>query len=192
MGKVAYSGIPLSAILGGAFRSRDAMDNKPSKPIIAALLEPLPALTQGQNDLADESVVRLLVRGFIDLSLAAFQEVLHKGLSEDDAIDGINRQATALNSVFLGTSGISNVVTHPWNSPEQLGAFLKDTVALDFPEDDCVRAMLIHLATQLMHALRLPDEDRNEEVEALTLDAADLLLGRAPQDDDEIDIDISM
>jgi HD-like signal output (HDOD) protein len=168
------------------------MDNKPSKPIIAALLEPLPALTQGQNDLADESVVRLLVRGFIDLSLAAFQEVLHKGLSEDDAIDGINRQATALNSVFLGTSGISNVVTHPWNSPEQLGAFLKDTVALDFPEDDCVRAMLIHLATQLMHALRLPDEDRNEEVEALTLDAADLLLGRAPQDDDEIDIDISM
>jgi HD-like signal output (HDOD) protein len=168
------------------------MDSKTSKPIIAALLEPLPALTQGQNDLADENVVRLLVRGFIDLSLAAFQEVLRKELSEDDAIDGINRQATALNSVFLGTSGFNNVVTHPWNSPEQLGAFLKDTVALDFPEDDCVRAMLIHLATQLMHALRLPDEERNEEVEALTLDAADLLLGRAPQDDDEIDIDISM
>lgn len=168
------------------------MDSKTSKPIIAALLEPLPVLTQGQNDLADEGVVRLLVRGFIDLSLAAFQEVLHKELAEDDAIDGINRQAIALNSVFLGTSGFTNVVAHPWNSPEQLGAFLKDTVALDFPEDDCVRAMLIHLATQLMHALRLPDEDRNEEVEALTLDAADLLLGRAPQDDDEIDIDISM
>ncbi|CAO3420734.1 hypothetical protein [Azospirillum doebereinerae] len=167
------------------------MDPKSSN-IIAALLEPLPALTKGSNDLADEAVVRLLVRGFIDQSLAAFQEVLHGRVGEDEAIDGINRQATALNSVFLGTSGLGSVVTHPWNTPEQLGAFLQDTVALEFPEDDCVRAMLIHLATQVMHALRMPDEERNEEVEALTLDAADLLLGRAPQDDDEIDIDIGV
>lgn len=166
------------------------MDPK-STNIIAALLEPMPALAKGRNDLADEAVVRLLVRGFIDLSLAAFQEVLQGNLEQDEAIDGINRQAVALNSVFLGTSGFGTVIAHPWNTPEQLGAFLQDTVALDFPEDDCVRAMLIHLATQLMHALRLPDEDRNEEVEALTLDAADLLLGRAPQDDDEIDIDIN-
>ncbi|MBP2227555.1 hypothetical protein [Azospirillum agricola] len=165
------------------------MDPIPTKPIIAALLEPLPPLKQGRNDLADESIVRLLVRGFIDQSLAAFQEVLHGRLGEDEAIDGINRQATALNSVFLGTSGLDSVVTHPWNSPDQLGAFLQDVVALEYPEDDCVRAMLIHLATQLMHALRLPDEERNEEVEALTLDAADLLLGRAPEEDDGFDID---
>ncbi len=168
------------------------MEEKPVKPIIAALLEPLPVLTKGRNDLAEESVVRLLVRGFIDQCLAAFQEVLHGAVAEDDAIDAINRQATALNSVFLGTSGFDSVVTHPWNTPDQLGAFLQDTVALEYPEDDCVRAMLIHLATQVMHALRLPDEDRNEEVEALTLDAADLLLGRAPQDDGEIDIDINV
>lgn len=167
------------------------MDPK-STNIIAALLEPMPALSKGRNDLADEAVVRLLVRGFIDLSLAAFQEVLQGNLEQDEAIDGINRQAVALNSVFLGTSGFDTVIAHPWNTPDQLGAFLQDTVALDFPADDCVRAMLIHLATQLMHALRLPDEDRNEEVEALTLDAADLLLGRAPQDDDEIDIDINL
>jgi len=167
------------------------MDPKSSN-IIAALLEPLPILTKGSNDLADEAVVRLLVRGFIDQSLAAFQEVLHGKLGEEEAIDGINRQATALNSVFLGTSGLSSVVTHPWNTPEQLGAFLQDTVALEFPEDDCVRAMLIHLATQVMHALRMPDDERNEEVEALTLDAADLLLVRAPEDDGEIDIDIGV
>ncbi len=168
------------------------MDPKSSNPIIAALLEPMPVLAKGRNDLADEGVVRLLARGFIDLSLDAFQEVLQGNLDQDEAIDGINRQAIALNSVFLGTSGLDSVIVHPWNTPEQLGAFLKDTVALEFPEEDCVRAMLIHLATQLMHALRLPDEDRNEEVEALTLDAADLLLGRAPQDDDEIDIDINL
>lgn len=167
------------------------MDPK-STNIIAALLEPMPVLSKGRNDLADEAVVRLLVRGFIDLSLAAFQEVLQGNLEQDEAIDGINRQAIALNSVFLGTSGFDTVIAHPWNTPEQLGAFLQDTVALEFPEDDCVRALLIHLATQLMHALRLPDEDRNEEVEALTLDAADLLLGRAPQDDGEIDIDINL
>ncbi|MFD1624314.1 hypothetical protein [Azospirillum griseum] len=168
------------------------MDSKITNPIIAALLEPLPSLAQGQNDLSDESVVRLLVRHFIDYSLAAFQGALHKARTDDDAVEAINRQAIALNAVFLGTSGISSVTTHAWNSPEQLGAFLKDTVGLEYPEDDCVRAMLIHLATQLMHSLRLPDEDRNEEVEALTLDAADLLLGRAPQDDDEIDIDINL
>ncbi|WP_042701504.1 hypothetical protein [Azospirillum sp. B506] len=170
------------------------MESQSAKPIIAALLQPLPVLTQPQarNDLSDESVVRLLVRQFIDLSLDAFNQVLQGKLDQDEAVDAINRQAIALNSVFLGTSGFETVITHPWNAPDQLGAFLKDVVALDYPEDDCVRAMLIHLATQLMHALRLPDDDRNEEVEALTLDAADLLLGRAPEDDGEIDIDIDI
>ncbi|MBP2298752.1 hypothetical protein [Azospirillum picis] len=168
------------------------MESQSAKPIIAALLQPLPELTRARNDLSDEGVVRLLVRGFIDQALAAFTEVLHGRLDQDEAVDGINRQATALNAVFLGTSGFDTVIAHPWNAPDQLGAFLKDVVALDYPEDDCVRAMLIHLATQVMHALRLPDEDRNEEVEALTLDAADLLLGRAPEDDGEIDIDIGV
>lgn len=168
------------------------MESQSAKPIIAALLQPLPILSQPQarNDLGDETVVRLLVRQFIDLSLDAFNQVLQGKLDQDEAVDGINRQATALNAVFLGTSGFETVITHPWNSPEQLGAFLKDMVALEYPEDDCVRAMLIHLATQVMHALRLPDEDRQEEVEALTLDAADLLLGRAPEDEIDIDIDV--
>ena len=169
------------------------MESQSAKPIIAALLQPLPILPQPQarNDLADETVGQLLVRQFVDLSLDAFNQVLQGKLDLDEAVDGINRQATALNAVFLGTSGFETVVTHPWNTPEQLGAFLKDTVALEYPEDDCVRAMLIHLATQLMHALRLPDEDRQEEVEALTLDAADLLLGRKPEDDDDgIEIDV--
>ncbi len=168
------------------------MESQSAKPIIAALLQPLPILTQPQarNDLADETVVRLLVRQFIDLSLDAFNQVLQGKLDQDEAVDGINRQATALNAVFLGTSGFETVVTHPWNTPEQLGAFLKDVVALEYPEDDCVRAMLIHLATQVMHALRLPEEDRHEEVEALTLDAADLLLGRAPEDDDDLEIEV--
>ena len=168
------------------------MESQSAKPIIAALLQPLPILTQPQarNDLADETVVRLLVRQFIDLSLDAFNQVLQGKLDQDEAVDGINRQATALNAVFLGTSGFETVITHPWNTPEQLGAFLKDMVALEYPEDDCVRAMLIHLATQVMHALRLPEEDRHEEVEALTLDAADLLLGREPEDDDDLEIDV--
>ncbi|HYF90314.1 hypothetical protein [Azospirillum sp.] len=168
------------------------MESQSAKPIIAALLQPLPILTQPQarNDLADETVVRLLVRQFIDLSLDAFNQVLQGKLDQDEAVDGINRQATALNAVFLGTSGFETVITHPWNTPEQLGAFLKEMVALEYPEDDCVRAMLIHLATQVMHALRLPDEDRHEEVEALTLDAADLLLGREPEDEVDIDIDV--
>lgn len=170
------------------------MESQSAKPIIAALLQPLPVLTQSRarNDLGDESVVRLLVRQFVELSLEAFNEALQGRLDQDEAVDGINRQAIALNAVFLGTSGFDTVVAHPWNSPEQLGAFLKDVVALDYPEDDCVRAMLIQLATQVMHALRLPDEDRHEEIEALTLDAADLLLGRAPEDDGEIDIDIGV
>ncbi|CAO3444177.1 hypothetical protein [Azospirillum largimobile] len=168
------------------------MESQSAKPIIAALLQPLPILTQPQarNDLADETVVRLLVRQFIDLSLDAFNQVLQGKLDQDEAVDGINRQATALNAVFLGTSGFETVITHPWNTPEHLGAFLKEMVALEYPEDDCVRAMLIHLATQVMHALRIPEEDRHEEVEALTLDAADLLLGRAPEEEDDLEIDV--
>ncbi|PWC37568.1 hypothetical protein [Azospirillum sp. TSO35-2] len=168
------------------------MESQSAKPIIAALLQPLPVLTQARNDLSDESVVRLLVRQFVDLSLGAFNEVLNGRLDQDEAVDGINRQAIALNSVFLGTSGFDTVVTHPWNTPDQLGAFLKDTVGLEYPEDDCVRAMLIHLATQVMHSLRMPDEERDADLEALTLDAADLLLGRAPEDDGEIDIDLDV
>ncbi|AWK86905.1 hypothetical protein [Azospirillum thermophilum] len=164
------------------------MQSQTPNPIVAALLEPLPSLVQGRIDLGDQNVVELLVRGFIDHSLAAFQRVLRGEQDDDSAIDGINAQAIALNTVFLGQSGFPEVIVHPWNTAEQLGAFLQDTVQLEYPEDDCVRALLIHLATQVMHALRLPEDQRQEEIEALTLDATDLLLGRAPQDDEDAEV----
>ncbi|MBP2314020.1 hypothetical protein [Azospirillum soli] len=156
------------------------MERQDVKPIVAALLEPLPPLVQGRNDLGDQGVVELLVRGYVDQCLAAFQEVVKENIDQDTAIDGINRQATALNSVFLGTSGFNTVITHPWNSADQLGVFLRDKVGLDFPPEDCVRATLIHLATQIMHAIQTGQDDWESQVDSLVGEVRDLLLGRLP------------
>ena len=156
------------------------MENPDVKPIVAALLEPLPPLVKGKNDLSDPGVVELLVRGYVDQCLSAFQEVLRGNVEQDAAIDAINAQAAALNAVFLGTSGFDTVVVHPWNSADQLGQFLQDTVGLDFPAEDCVRASLIHLATHVMHAIQGGADAWEAQVDALVGEMRDLLLGRLP------------
>ena len=156
------------------------MESPDVKPIVAALLEPLPSLVKGRNDLSDPGVVELLVRGYVDQCLSAFQEVLRGNVEQDTAIDAINAQAAALNTVFLGTSGFETVIVHPWNSADQLGQFLQDTVGLDFPAEDCVRASLIHLATHVMHAIQGGAEAWEEQVDALVGEMRDLLLGRLP------------
>ena len=156
------------------------MESPDVKPIVAALLEPLPTLVKGRNDLSDPGVVELLVRGYVDQCLSAFQEVLRGNVEQDAAIDAINAQAAALNAVFLGTSGFETVIVHPWNSADQLGQFLQDTVGLDFPAEDCVRASLIHLATHVMHAIQGGEEAWEAQVDALVGEMRDLLLGRLP------------
>ncbi|WP_448205532.1 hypothetical protein [Azospirillum sp. sgz302134] len=156
------------------------MERQDTKPIVAALLEPLPPLVQGRNDLGEPGVVELLVRGYVDQCLDAFQQVLADTIDQDQAIDAINAQATALNAVFLGTSGFSTVVVHPWNSPDQLGQFLRDTLGLDFEPEDCVRAGLIHLATHVMYAIQAGQSGWEDQVHALAGEMRDLLMGRLP------------
>lgn len=156
------------------------MERQDSKPIVAALLEPLPPLVTGRNDLSDPGVVELLVRGYVDQCLSAFQQVLGEAVDQDTAIDAINAQATALNAVFLGTSGFSTVVVHPWNSADQLGVFLRDSLDLDFPPEDCARAALIHLATHVMYAIQGGEAAWEQQVDALVGEMRDLFLGRLP------------
>jgi len=156
------------------------MERQNVTPIAAALLEPLPPLVQGRNDLGDQGVVELLVRGYVDQCLAAFQEVVKENIDQDTAIEAINGQATALNSVFLGTSGFNTVIAHPWNSADQLGVFLRDNLDLDFPPEDCVRAAFIHLATHMMYAIQGGQDDWEAQVDSLAGEFRDLLLGRLP------------
>ncbi len=152
---------------------------------IRILLEPLGDGTPGVNDLEDERVVGLLVRGYVDQCLALFQKVIGGELGQDAALDGIYGLAAALNEVFLGRSGFDTVTTHPWNSPDQLGAFMRDALDLDFPPEESVRAGLIHLATQIMYALQGAQPDWNEQVEAFVIEMRDLLLGRPTADGDD-------
>ncbi|WP_207458823.1 hypothetical protein [Azospirillum sp. SYSU D00513] len=156
------------------------MEAQNPNAIVAALLEPLPILTQKGNDLADPKVVELLVRGYVDQCLAAFDEVMEGNLDLDNASEGIYRQASALNAVFLGTSGFTTVIAHPWNSPDQLGAFLRDTMDFDFPPEECVRAALVHLATHVMQAIQRSDTPWEGQVDLLVGEVRDLLLGQLP------------
>lgn len=142
-------------------------------------------LQEGVNDLADEKIVGLLVRGYVDSCLAGFQQAINGEREQGDVADDLYRLAGAFNEVFLGRSGLSNLTVHPWNSAEQLGAFLRDTVGLDFPPEECVRATLIHLATQVMLALQESEATWRENVEILILEVRDLLLGRIPDSGSE-------
>lgn len=143
---------------------------------------PFPALMNA-NDLGDEAVVELLVRGFTDKALDIFQAIAAGERDLDDGAEEIGAQAQALNSLFLGDADLADVKIHPWNSPEQLGVYLRDALGLDFPPEECVRAGLIHLATLIMHAIQGSPDNWEAEVEALRLEMRDLLLGRQPLDD---------
>ncbi|HYH22024.1 MAG TPA: hypothetical protein VD995_25745 [Azospirillum sp.] len=150
------------------------------QPIIS-LLEPLaPTIATGRNDLADEAVVELLVRGYVDKCLEAFQQAMTDAVTQDEAVDSIYRLASALNAVFLGQTGFDTIVVHGWNSPEQLGAFLRDTLDFDFPPEECVRATLVHMATHVMYALQGSQPDWKDQVDSLVAEVRDLLLGRLP------------
>lgn len=145
---------------------------------------PFPALL-GANDLGDEAVVELLVRGFTDKALDIFQAVAAGERGLDDGVEEIGAQAEALNSLFLGAVSLADVKIHAWNSPEQLGAYLRDALGLDFPPDESVRAGLIHLTTLIMHAIQGSPDNWEAEVEALRMEMRDLLLGRQPLDGGE-------
>jgi hypothetical protein len=152
-----------------------------TQPIVSSLLQPL----GGANDLGDERVVELLVRGYVDRCLGSFREAAEGRVSQDEAVDGIYQLAGALNAVFLGTSGFHTLTVHPWNAPDQLGVFLRDTLDLDFPPDECVRAALVHLATQIMLGVQQPQPEWEGMIEDLSVEMRDLLLGRAPAGDGE-------
>lgn len=143
---------------------------------------PFPALMNA-NDLGDEAVVELLVRGFTDKALEIFQAIAAGERDLDDGAEEIGSQAEALNGLFLGDTDLAGVKIHPWNSPEQLGAYLRDALGLDFPPEECVRAGLIHLATLIMHSIQGSPDNWEAEVEALRMEMRDLLLGRQPLDD---------
>lgn len=139
------------------------------------------------NDLGDEKVVELLVRGYIDRCLDAFQEVARGECDLDEAVGQIAAQAETLNDLFLGVSSITDVVLHPWNSPDQLGVYLRDAMGLDAAPDACVRGALIQLATLLMHTIEGNPQGWENEAENLRHDMRDLLLGRVSLDDGEGD-----
>lgn len=151
--------------------------------LVAALLKPLDQHdAYGPNDLADDRVVRLLVRGYVDLCLERFQDAFSGSATQDESADAIYRYAQALNAVFLGTSGLDGLSAHGWNSPDQLGVFLRDTMDFDFPPDECVRALLVHMATQIMVVLQGSRPDWQDKVDAMVDEVCDLLLGRLPDD----------
>jgi hypothetical protein len=138
---------------------------------------PFPAL-ENATDLADEAVVELLVRGFCDRALEIFHSIADDERGLDDGVEEIGVIAEKLNSVFLGLDATTSAIIHPWNSPDQLGVYLRDAMGLDFPPAECVRAGLIHLATLMMHTIQGAPESWESEVEAMRLDMRDLLLGR--------------
>ncbi|MGQ9369968.1 hypothetical protein [Azospirillum sp. A39] len=158
------------------------MDFQENRPIVVSLLQPIAPQVDGRIDLADERAVELLVRTYVDRCLSCFQQTIAGSATQDDAVDDIYRLASALNTVFLGASGFDTVVAHPWNSPEQLGAFLRDTLDFDFPPEECVRATLVHMATHIMQALQGNKDEWRDAVDGLVIEVRDLLLGRAAPD----------
>lgn len=153
------------------------------KPIVISLLEPLAPQGGGSNDLGDEAVVTLLLRGFVDRCLDAFHDALMGARSQDEASEDIYALAMALNDLFLGLEPFESVTLQPWNAPDQLGVFLCDTLDLDFAPDEGVRAALVLLATHIMKALEKPEAERGPEVEGLLLEMRDLMLGRLPEEE---------
>ncbi|WP_029006981.1 hypothetical protein [Azospirillum halopraeferens] len=160
------------------------MDFPENQPIVVSLLKPVAGEVEGRIDLGDERAVELLVRTYVDRCLNSFQQAIAGSATQDDAVDDIYRLASALNTVFLGASGFDEVIVHPWNAPDQLGVFLRDTLAFDFPPEECVRATLIHMATHIMQALQGNKDDWRDSVDGLVIEVRDLLLGRAEASDD--------
>lgn len=138
------------------------------------------ATPEKECDLGDEAIVDLLVHNFVDFSLARFQQTLDGRRELDDVIDEINNLAVAYNSVFLGSAPIEHLRVHPWNSADQLGVFLRETLELDDAPEIAVRATLIRLATRVMRSIQADGETWTVNAETTIGEVRDLLLGRLP------------
>lgn len=138
------------------------------------------ASPEKELDLGDEVIVGLLVRNFVDYSLARFQQTLDGQRELDDVIEEINELAVAYNAVFLGAAPIENLRAHPWNSADQLGVFLRETLEMDDEPEVAVRATLIRMATRVMRNIQTDGATWSVNAEAMIEEVRDLLLGRLP------------
>ncbi len=145
-----------------------------SDPILVNLIGD----SEAEIDLGETRIVDLLVRGFSDQCLDAFRLVLRNELSQDEAVNRIEGVAIALNALFLGEGGFESVIPRPWNTPEQLGSYLQDILALDAAAEESVRALLIRLATRIMEALQRKEADWPLRLTPMIDETRELLLGQ--------------
>lgn len=139
------------------------------------------SLDPAANDLGDRKVVELLVRTFADRCFAALSSAARGERDADEAAEEIHRAAEAMNGVFLGDPDITGVVRHPWNAPERLGAFLRDTLGFEDPIEFAVRAAFVRLGTLLTGEVAGQDEDvRAGSIELMVGEVTSLLLGELP------------
>jgi len=150
----------------------------------------LPILDPEANDLGDRKVVGLLVRTFVDRCLAAVSAAASGERDADLASEELHRTAEVMNGLFLGDPEIGPVKRGPWNTPEQLGAFLRETMGFEDPAEFAVRAAFVRLASILTGDVAgQEDELRARSIEQIVGEVTSLLLGELPETapaDDEV------
>lgn len=160
------------------------MDFKPGSSKID-----LPILDAGASDLGDSKVVELLVRHYVERCLEAVADAAAGRRDADEVSEELYRAAEVMNGLFLGDPEIGPVVRHPWNAPDRLGAFLRDTMEFEEPAEFAVRAAFVRLATLLTGEVAgQEDELRGRSIELMILEVTRLLLGDLPETapDDEV------
>jgi len=129
-------------------------------------------------DLGDRGLVELLVRNYLERCGEGVGRAAQGEISQDDLVDQLSAVADALNDVFLGASGLEEVIFHSWNTPEELGVTLVRRLEADCLPDEAVRALFIRLATVFMNQVR-DSRAGTVDREQLIKDACDLLVGPA-------------
>jgi len=142
----------------------------------------LPTLDPEANDLGDRRVVELLVRSFADRCLTAVALASSGERDADEAAEELHRAAEVMNGLFLGDPEIVSVKRRPWNVPERLGAFLRDTLGFEDPAEFAVRAAFVRLANILTGEVAGQDEElRDRSIKLIVDEVTRLLLGEVPE-----------
>lgn len=86
----------------------------------------------------------------IDRLVRQFFATLLRKVGDDDFMDVLEFEAARLNGLFLGSGPDQGLERGPWNTPEQLGAFVLRELTIDGEDRNGVRDAFMVAASQLL------------------------------------------
>lgn len=163
-------------------------DTHPLDPMREGFVQQVEKLDEsGLDALTDPSIVEALLRAEFSQHIQDVADYKSLKISAESAFSKQVAQARALAQLFTGTGPrAKDYFLQPWNSPEQIGGYIKRTQKLDptVTGEDAVMMVFLHCFDEL-NVIIDAGEKQFWEVDAIIEQAMGMLMGTPMAEESE-------